>query len=176
MAPHLDEKKSPTDVDPSTDMYDTVDWLIHNVPNNNGRVGIWGISYPGFNTAASIIDSHPAIKAASPQAPMINLFGQGDDAYHGGAFMLAANFSFYSVVPPAGQPHARTAQVDAVRVRHGRRLRMASQTGNPRRAEQVFPTRNQRAVGRPGAATIPTTTTGRRATSPRTSKISTAPC
>ena len=67
-------------------------------PNNNGKVGIWGISYPGFYTAASIIDSHPAIKAASPQAPMINLFGRGDDAYHGGAFMLAANFSFYSRV------------------------------------------------------------------------------
>ncbi len=104
MAPHLDEKKSPADVDPSTDMYDTVDWLLHNVPNHNGRVGIWGISYPGFNTAASIIDSHPAIKAASPQAPMINLFGQGDDAYHGGAFMLAANFSFYSVFRPQANP------------------------------------------------------------------------
>ncbi len=104
MTPHLDDKKSPADVDPSTDMYDTVDWLVHNVPNNNGRVGIWGISYPGFNTAASIIDSHPAIKAASPEAPMINLFGQGDDAYHGGAFMLAANFSFYSVFRPQHNP------------------------------------------------------------------------
>ena len=103
MAPHLDEKKSPADVDPSTDMYDTVEWLLHNVPNNNGRVGIWGISYPGFNTAASIIDSHPAIKAASPQAPMINLF-EGDDAYHGGAFMMAANFSFYSVFRPQNNP------------------------------------------------------------------------
>ena len=104
MSPHLDEKKSATDVDPSSDMHDTVDWLLKNIPNNNGRVGIWGISYPGFFTAASIIDSHPAIKAASPQAPMINLFGKGDDAYHNGAFMLAANFSFYVAFGPQKNP------------------------------------------------------------------------
>ena len=95
MRPHIDEKHGNKDVDDSSDMYDTVEWLLHNVPNNNGKVGIWGISYPGFFTSASIIDSHPAIKAASPQAPMTDLF-MGDDAYHGGAFMLAANFGFYS--------------------------------------------------------------------------------
>ena len=106
MTPHLDDKKSAADVDPSSDMHDTVDWLLKNVPNNNGRVGIWGISYPGFYTAASIIDSHPAIKAASPQAPMINLFGKGDDAYHNGAFMLAANFSFYVSFGPQKNPTA----------------------------------------------------------------------
>jgi hypothetical protein len=89
------ENKGPNDVDETTDMHDTVDWLLKNVPNNNGNVGIWGISYPGFYTAASIIDSHPAIKAASPEAPMVNLF-MGDDAYHGGAFMLSANFEFYT--------------------------------------------------------------------------------
>ena len=82
-------------IDESTDTYDTVDWLLKNVAGNNGNVGIQGISYPGFYTAASIIDGHPAIKAASPQAPMINLF-DGDDSYHGGAFMLAANHSFYA--------------------------------------------------------------------------------
>ena len=95
MTPHIDDKKSKTDVDDSSDMSDTVDWLLKHVPNNNGKVGIWGISYPGFYTSASIIDSHPAIKAASPQAPMTNLF-EGDDAYHGGAFMLSANFGFYT--------------------------------------------------------------------------------
>ncbi|MGZ5200863.1 MAG: CocE/NonD family hydrolase [Telluria sp.] len=79
----------------SQDMYDTVDWLLKHVPNNNGKVGIYGISYPGFYAAASIIDSHPAIKAASPQAPVTDLF-MGDDSYHGGAFMLAANFGFYA--------------------------------------------------------------------------------
>ncbi len=95
MRPHIDNKKSNKDVDDASDMYDTVDWLLKNVPNNNGNAGIWGISYPGFFTSASIIDSHPALKAASPEAPMTNLF-MGDDAYHGGAFMLNANFGFYT--------------------------------------------------------------------------------
>jgi putative CocE/NonD family hydrolase len=94
MRPHIDHPQ-PGQTDESTDMYDSVDWLLKHVPNNNGKVGIWGISYPGFYTSASIIDSHPAIKAASPEAPMTNLF-EGDDVYHGGAFMLAGNFEFYS--------------------------------------------------------------------------------
>ena len=95
MRPHIDVKKSPQDVDDSSDTYDTVEFLLKNVPNNNGKVGIWGISYPGFYTSASIIDSHPAIVAASPQAPMTDLF-LGDDSYHGGAFMLSAGFGFYA--------------------------------------------------------------------------------
>ena len=103
MHPHIDHPSSKNDVDESTDTYDTVEWLLKNVSNNNGRVGIWGISYPGFYTSASIIDSHPAIKAASPQAPMTDLF-MGDDAYHGGAFMQTANFNFYSVFRPFPQP------------------------------------------------------------------------
>ena len=103
MNPHIDNKKSKDDVDESSDMYDTVDWLLKNIPNNNGKVGIWGISYPGFYTSASIIDSHPAIKAASPEAPMANLF-MGDDAYHGGAFMLSANFGFYTFFRPQQGP------------------------------------------------------------------------
>ncbi len=103
MRPHIDDKKSKQDVDDSSDLYDTIDWLLKNVPNNNGNAGIWGISYPGFFTSASIIDSHPALKAASPQAPMTNLF-MGDDAYHGGAFMLAANFGFYSFFRPQENP------------------------------------------------------------------------
>jgi uncharacterized protein len=95
MRPHIDVKKSPKDVDDSSDTYDTIEFLLKNVPNNNGKVGIWGISYPGFYASASIIDSHPAIVAASPQAPMTDLF-RGDDSYHGGAFMLSANFDFYA--------------------------------------------------------------------------------
>jgi uncharacterized protein len=66
-------------------------------------VGIWGISYPGFYTSASMIDSHPALVAASPQAPMTDLF-LGDDAYHGGAFMLSANFGFYAFFRPQSEP------------------------------------------------------------------------
>jgi uncharacterized protein len=103
MRPHIDNKKSSKDVDDSSDLYDTIDWLLKNVPNNNGNVGIWGISYPGFYTSASMIDSHPALKAASPQAPMTDLF-MGDDAYHGGAFMLAANFGFYAFFTPQQNP------------------------------------------------------------------------
>jgi putative CocE/NonD family hydrolase len=94
MTPHIDDKKSPQDVDDSSDTSDTIDFLLKHVPNNNGKVGIWGISYPGFYTSASIIDSHPALVAASPQAPVTDLF-MGDDSYHGGAFMLEANFGFY---------------------------------------------------------------------------------
>jgi putative CocE/NonD family hydrolase len=95
MHPAIDEKKSAKDVDESSDTYDTIEFLLKQVPNNNGKVGIWGISYPGFFTSASIIDSHPAIAAASPQAPMTDLF-LGDDSYHGGAFMLSAGFGFYA--------------------------------------------------------------------------------
>lgn len=95
MRPHIDVKKSPQDVDDASDTSDTIDFLLKNVPNNNGKVGIWGISYPGFYTSASIIDSNPALVAASPQAPMTDLF-MGDDTYHGGAFMLSANFGFYA--------------------------------------------------------------------------------
>src|SRR5947209_12444642 len=100
---HIDNKKSTKDVDESSDTYDTIEFLLKRIPNNSVKAGIWGISYPGFYTSASIIDSHPALKAASPQAPMTDLF-MGDDAYHGGAFMLAANFGFYSAFKPFLQP------------------------------------------------------------------------
>ena len=103
MRPHIDVKKSPQDVDDASDTYDTIEFLLKHVENNNGKVGIWGISYPGFYTSASIIDSHPALVAASPQAPMTDLF-QGDDGYHGGAFMLAANFGFYAFFNPQKNP------------------------------------------------------------------------
>ncbi|MFZ6693649.1 CocE/NonD family hydrolase [Undibacterium sp. SXout20W] len=95
MTPHINPKRQPGEGVESQDMHDTVEWLLKNISGNNGKVGIWGVSYPGFYTSASIIDSHPAIKAASPQAPVTDLF-MGDDSYHGGAFMLAANFDFYS--------------------------------------------------------------------------------
>ncbi|MBI3284194.1 MAG: CocE/NonD family hydrolase [Burkholderiales bacterium] len=95
MTPHVKAARLAGEGVESQDMYDTVEWLLKNVPGNNGKVGIWGVSYPGFYTSASVIDSHPAIKAASPQAPVTDLY-MGDDSYHGGAFMLAANFGFYS--------------------------------------------------------------------------------
>ena len=93
--------KGPKDVDESTDTYDTIEWLLKNIPNNNGRAGMIGISQPGFHVAASIINSHPALKAASPQAPTADYY-MGDDVYHNGAFMLGANFGFYSAFVPRG--------------------------------------------------------------------------
>jgi putative CocE/NonD family hydrolase len=101
---HKTVLSGPKDTDESTDTYDTVDWLVKNVPNNNGRVGMWGISYPGFFAAYGLMNAHPALKAVSPQAPMGDV-GNGDDAYHNGAFHLAANFGFYvSFKPRSDQP------------------------------------------------------------------------
>ncbi|MBL9112179.1 MAG: CocE/NonD family hydrolase [Myxococcales bacterium] len=85
----------PNDVDETTDAFDTVDFLVKNVPRNSGDVGVWGISYPGFYAAQAAISGHPAIKAVSPQAPVTEWF-LGDDFHHNGAFFLAEAFDFYS--------------------------------------------------------------------------------
>jgi len=100
--PHNPDKGT-TDTDESSDTWDTVEWLVSNLPCNSGRVGMWGVSYPGFYTAAGMIDAHPALKAVSPQAPVTDYF-LGDDAFHNGAFMLAANFRFYSFFKPRPGP------------------------------------------------------------------------
>jgi len=97
MTPHVADKQSDTDIDESTDTYDTIAWLLEHVPNHNGKVGQWGISYPGFYTAAGAIDSHPALKAVSPQAPVADFCW--DDVYHHGAFLLAHWFGFLNRVP-----------------------------------------------------------------------------
>ena len=108
VTPHRGTKGSAVEVDESTDTWDTVEWLLAHVPNHNGRVGIFGISYVGFFAAAGIIDTHPAIRAASPQAPVADLF-LGDDWYHGGAFMLAhafnAAWSYRPLTNPTPGPH-----------------------------------------------------------------------
>jgi hypothetical protein len=93
--PHIADKRSKTDFDESSDTYDTIEWLVKNVPYNNGRVGQWGVSYPGFYTSMGVIDSHPALKAASPQAPVADWF-RGDDFHRHGAFNVQMAFSFYS--------------------------------------------------------------------------------
>ena len=95
MRPHVATHHQSTKIDESTDTYDTIEWLVQNVPNNNGKVGMMGISYPGFYTAAGMINSHPALKAASPQAPISDWF-IGDDFHHNGAFYLAHAFRFLS--------------------------------------------------------------------------------
>jgi putative CocE/NonD family hydrolase len=80
-------------VDESTDTYDTVEWLLKNVPGNNGRVGVLGVSYPGFLATMAGINPHPAVKAISPQAPMTDTW-MGDDFFHQGAFRLSYGFEY----------------------------------------------------------------------------------
>ena len=85
--------KTKNDVDETTDTRDTIDWLLKNVPNNNGRVGVLGVSYPGFLAMMAGIDAHPAVKAISPQAPMTNIW-LGDDFFHNGAFRETYGFDY----------------------------------------------------------------------------------
>ncbi|AKF81655.1 X-Pro dipeptidyl-peptidase [Myxococcus fulvus 124B02] len=92
--PHNPNKRGPKDIDESTDTYDTIDWMVKRLPNNNGKVGQWGISYPGFYTSAGAIDSHPALKAVSPQAPIADWFW--DDMHRHGAFNLTLAFNFFA--------------------------------------------------------------------------------
>ena len=94
MRPHVAAKESDQDVDESTDTYDTIEWLLANVAGHNGRVGQWGVSYPGFYASAGAIDSHPALKASSPQAPIADWFW--DDMHRHGAFILPLAFNFFS--------------------------------------------------------------------------------
>lgn len=88
-------KKTNKDVDESSDTYDSIDWMIKNLPHNNGKVGTWGISAPGFYTTMTAIEAHPALKAVSPQAPVTNWF-MGDDRHHNGVFQEMGTFAFLS--------------------------------------------------------------------------------
>jgi putative CocE/NonD family hydrolase len=104
MRPQIDRKSSAHEIDESSDTFDTIDWLVKNLPSNNGRVGMWGISYPGFYTSAGSIDSHPALKAISPQAPISDWF-TSDDFHHNGAFFLIDAFDFMTWFgPPRPKP------------------------------------------------------------------------
>ncbi len=109
LRPHKPIKKGPADTDESTDTYDTIDWLIKNIPGNIPKVGIWGISAPGFYATAAMIDAHPALVAVSPQAPVTDYY-MGDDVYHNGAFMLAHRFRFYQGFRPRTGDPARPAE------------------------------------------------------------------
>jgi len=87
--------KGARDIDETTDTYDTIEWLLKHVPGHNGRVGISGISYPGFYAMMGAIGAHPALRAASPQAPVYDWF-IGDDFRHNGALFLAHAFNFFA--------------------------------------------------------------------------------
>ena len=94
MTPNIpgNDVKNKTAIDESSDTYDAIDWMVKNIENNNGRVGIYGISYPGFYSAASLPDAHPALKAASPQAPISDFFF--DDFHHMGAYLQSYTPAF----------------------------------------------------------------------------------
>ncbi|HEY7395343.1 MAG TPA: CocE/NonD family hydrolase [Gemmatimonadaceae bacterium] len=91
------DKRDPKAIDESTDTYDTIDWLLKNVPHNNGRVGMLGVSYPGWLTVMAMLDPHPALKAVSPQASPASMF-LGDDFHHNGAFRLSYGFEYVAMM------------------------------------------------------------------------------
>jgi len=108
--PFIPNKKTKNDIDESSDTFDTIDWLIKNIQGNNGRVGTWGISAPGYYATMTAVDAHPALKVVSPQAPVTDWY-MGDDRHHNGAFFLMGTFSFISsygaprpVPTPKGTP------------------------------------------------------------------------
>ncbi|MFG0257526.1 MAG: CocE/NonD family hydrolase [Phycisphaerales bacterium JB043] len=116
MTPHNPDKRTEDDIDESSDTYDTIEWLVNNIPNNNGRVGQWGISYPGFYAAAGMIDHHPALVASSPQAPIADWWY--DDFHHHGAFFLPHCFNF---IARFGQPRPEPTTEWGERFDHGTR-------------------------------------------------------
>lgn len=100
--PFIKNKKG-KQTDEASDTYDTVDWLVKNAPGNNGKVGVSGISYPGFYSTEAALSGHPALIAVSPQAPVTDWF-IGDDFHHKGVFFVMDGFSFYSTF---GKPHPK---------------------------------------------------------------------
>jgi len=93
--PYNPAKKTNADIDEASDTYDAIDWLVKNIDNNNGNVGVFGISYPGFYAGMAALSNHPALKAVSPQAPVTDWF-MGDDFHHNGAFFIMDGFAFYT--------------------------------------------------------------------------------
>jgi putative CocE/NonD family hydrolase len=114
MRPH-EPGKGPKEIDESSDTYDTIEWLLKHVHGHNGKAGQWGISYPGFYTAAAMVDAHPALKAVSPQAPVTDWF-VGDDFHHNGALFLPHFFNFISIF---GKPRPTPTTKFGQRFEHG---------------------------------------------------------
>jgi putative CocE/NonD family hydrolase len=106
--PFNENKKTKKDIDEASDTYDAIDWLVKNIPNNNGNVGVMGVSYPGFYSTMTALSNHPALKAVSPQAPVTEWF-LGDDFHHNGAFMVMDCFDFYSSF---GKPRPKPTTVE----------------------------------------------------------------
>ncbi|MEK6755262.1 MAG: CocE/NonD family hydrolase [Bacteroidota bacterium] len=110
MKPHKAIKRGPQDTDESSDTYDTIEWLLAHTPNNNGRVGQWGVSYPGWQTTMGMIDAHPALKASSPQASPADMW-IGDDFHHNGAFRFMYTFNWLAGVARVRDPVRDTINV-----------------------------------------------------------------
>lgn len=102
----FNKNKKGIEIDEASDTFDAIDWMIKNIENNNGNVGVFGTSYPGFYSTEAALSGHPALKAVSPQAPVTDWF-IGDDFHHNGAFFAMDGFSFY---PTFGKPHPRPTQ------------------------------------------------------------------
>ncbi|HET7115016.1 MAG TPA: CocE/NonD family hydrolase [Hanamia sp.] len=99
----FNKNKTGKEIDEASDTYDAIDWLVKNIKSNNGKVGVSGISYPGFYSTEAALSGHPALVAVSPQAPVTDWF-MGDDFHHKGAFFVMDCFSFYSSF---GTPHPK---------------------------------------------------------------------
>jgi putative CocE/NonD family hydrolase len=112
--PFNPNKKNKTDIDEASDTYDVAEWLVKHIANNNGNIGVFGISYPGFYSTMAALSGHPAIKAVSPQAPVTDWF-MGDDFHHNGVFMLNDAYSFYSGF---GQPRPKPTKVGPNEVKY----------------------------------------------------------
>jgi hypothetical protein len=111
--PFNPDKRTNKDIDEASDTYDAIDWLIKNIPHNNGKVGVFGISYPGFYSTMAAASNHPALVAVSPQAPVTNWF-IGDDWHHNGAFLLMDAYNFYSAMGSGfGMPHPLPTSIPA---------------------------------------------------------------
>jgi len=115
MRPHRPGKQGAAEIDESSDTWDAIEWLLAHVPGHNRKVGLWGISYPGFYAAAGMIDAHPALVAVSPQAPICDWF-VGDDWHHHGALMLPHAFNFMANF---GRPRPEPTSKSGPRFEHG---------------------------------------------------------
>jgi putative CocE/NonD family hydrolase len=104
----FNKNKKGQEIDEASDTYDAIDWLVKNIKNNNGKVGVYGTSYPGFYSTEAALSGHPALVAVSPQAPVTDWF-MGDDFHHKGAFFVMDGFSFY---PFFGTPHPKPSTTD----------------------------------------------------------------
>ncbi len=111
--PFNPDKKTNKDIDEASDTWDTIEWLLKNIEGNNGKVGVFGISYPGFYSTMAAASGHPALVAVSPQAPVTNWF-VGDDFHHNGAFFILDAFSFYAALGSGfGMPHPKPTSAPA---------------------------------------------------------------